>query len=250
MSSRRRIVLVLVVVTATLAAGCTDNGSSASSRQTTTSSFGVGLSACTSPATTSTISQRCRELVFSAGLAKSGSAAVRKLSAPQQLGFARGLCAYAQALAASTRPRPLFSELAKSTATSWGVKPPVFREIYKAAKVLCPEELATIDGLPETRDPIEVSLSIGGSGPVGVTFTSADGNTQQQKVTAPWTLTIELKTAINMTLSARADGSTPLTCSISVSGSSLAEHEPAPQAGEATCSVSADTIASAAEGTR
>lgn len=238
----------LVMVLGGLLLGCTaDNNANSGSSNGSHASNSSTPQACEDlGATTTSLSPKCQDALFTGSLAKSPSDEVKRISNEKKVAFGRGLCAYGAALGASTAPRPLYSELIASNAKSWGVSTAVVEELYAAAHFLCPTEMAIIEALPRTRGLTEVALDTAGAGTASVTYTVADGSTLQQTVKLPWHQIVQLPNPIAVTVVVRPVDPKNVECVVAVGGQQLDKQGVDAKTGLATCDVSGEQIERAA----
>jgi hypothetical protein len=118
---------------------------------------------------------------------------------------------------------------------------------------LCPSDITALYSLRADSKPVQVTYRLDGSGQATVTYTKGDDDFAQQRVTAPWSLTVDAETdGVFSILATPSDSaSAQLTCSIRIADREL-DREPGDPAdgGLAACSVTAGAARQAINGSR
>jgi hypothetical protein len=200
-------------------------------------------------------STACREALFAQELGDEPDAAVAELDDERRLELAQQLCARAEDVVGVDGARPLRSQVLADAAAEWKVDPAALDAIAAAAEPLCPERFEQLQSLPLTPGPTAVELSVGGTGPIKVTYTGADGTLTEEDAFAPWVLPLNLAdpnevrvVATPRTVEGMApeDAATGLDCSISVAGEVVVETDGAGDGPTAECTLSATDLVAAA----
>ncbi len=231
-------------VVLTLLAGCSDDDpSDGDGAAATTTSLPEACQGLDSSGSTTSIPDQCADAIYSQSLDDNGSKEVKELTEEQRIGFGRGICAYAKALALDPTQAPTYSDLIESNAKSWGVSKDAVEEIIDTAGQLCPADLVTVLDLRKDVDATRVDLSVGGTGTATVNYTLPDGTTHEEQITPVWERSLTLRDPIDVQVVARADGDGKVTCSIAVGEKKLQAKDDA--SNEVTCAATADEIRSA-----
>lgn len=241
--NRWKLLCGLGVVLALLPGCSDDKASDGDDSATTTTELPEACQGLESSGPTTSLPDQCADAIYAQTLGDSGSKEVQELTEDQRIGFGRGICAYAKALALDPTQAPTYSDLIESNATSWGVSKDVVEEIIDTAGQLCPADLVTVLDLRKDVDAVRVDLAVGGTGTATVRYTLPDGTTHDEQITPVWERSLTLRDPIDVQVVARADGDGTVTCSIAVGDEELESNDEA--SNEVTCSATADEIRSA-----
>lgn len=239
----RPAAVVIAVSIAVALSGCSDDGTddaagSTTAPPTTTAECRAGVA--TEDGAAPTLSEECSRQVIGAMAADSG------LSPERTAELSQGLCDYAAQVATLPTP-PNQTELLASNAASWEVTVDQAEAVHRAARVLCPEDMASISALPLGERTVTVGFDAEGTGEAEVTYTGPEGDSIVEAVALPWHVEIEVQVAGDVTLGVRgADGAT-VACAISVGSTRVASgtNGDAVGDGSAACAATPQQVAAA-----
>jgi hypothetical protein len=206
-------------------AGCTgstnDGGRATSATASTTTIDPRCRSALssTSVASGTSLPPACQDQQFRAVLAEPRNAAAAALGFSRALRLSESLCAYATTLPEQEHP-PTFDQLMSSNASTWKVTKKAALAISRAAQVLCPDGIGAVYGLAGGSKPLKVSYRVDGTGAATVVYTSGDDSFTQERITAPWSRTVDATSrgVISILATPAKDTAAPMTCSITIGG--------------------------------
>jgi hypothetical protein len=189
---------------------------------------------CQSEVSPSDASPECQSALFASLLDSGEYPDLSQLEAEAAASYARGLCAYAEALEnAPSSDVPLYGDLVASSATSWGVSVAVVEDVIRATNLMCPRGFDTLQKIDRSEEGLALELEITGSGAATVSYTLPDGASQSDRVTVPWQQTIYLPEVMTTSLSVAPDEGAEAGCRIRIGSDLIAEKRPS--ASPVTC---------------
>lgn len=195
-------------------------------------------------ATSTTLPPTCADALFNVAVDEGGSKELKALPASDRLGYAHGMCAFAQALLGEEAVAPTYKELVATTSESWGVDPPLVEEVIDLSATLCPGQMQPVLDLQTGASQITLRLQVTGNGRALVSYLAPDGTSLSDEVTVPWDHEVTLESATDFRLSARIpDGEA--TCSIMIDDKTVAEQNAGPGE-ESVCAATASELRDAA----